>query len=71
MKLHSRGVEFVVELLEAAEHVDHFSANEQRVLLRETAHVLAELLKRDVPNYETSSDEIGIRPEDLNATNDD
>ncbi len=71
MKLHARGVELVVELLEAAEHVEQFSPNEQRTLLRETAHILAELLKRDVPDHAVSSDEAGLRPEDLNAANDD
>ncbi|MHB2265632.1 hypothetical protein [Aliihoeflea sp. PC F10.4] len=50
MKLHSKGIELVVELLEAAEHVEQFSADEQRKLLREAAHVLADLLKRDMPH---------------------
>lgn len=49
MKLHARGIELVVELLEAAEHVEQFSAEEQRTLLREAAHILADLLKRDIP----------------------
>lgn len=70
-QLHARGVELVVELLEAAEHVEQFSPTEQRTLLRETAHVLAELLKRDAPDHALSSDEVGIRPDDLNAANDD
>lgn len=71
MKLHARGIELVVELLDAAEHIEHFSANEQRELLRETAQVLADLLKRDVPVHQTAAADTGIRPEDLNATNDD
>jgi hypothetical protein len=73
-QLHARGVELVVELLDAAEYVGQIPAAEHRKLLRETAHVLAELLKRDLPDHADApkgvADE-GTRPEDLNAANDD
>lgn len=49
MQLHSRGVELVVELQDAADRADHLRPEEIRQLLLETATVLGELLKRDVP----------------------
>ena len=48
-KLHLRGVELLVDLLDAAEQVENLSHEAVRELLRETASVLGELLKRDVP----------------------
>jgi hypothetical protein len=47
--LHMRGVDMVVDLLDAAEHVDKLSQDELKDLLLEAANVLGELLKRDVP----------------------
>lgn len=49
MQLHMRGVELVVELLEAAEHVESVSHADMKRLLKEASDVLAEVLKRDVP----------------------
>jgi hypothetical protein len=46
---HVRGVELVVELLDAAEHIDRLPTVELKALLEETAMILGELLKRDVP----------------------
>jgi hypothetical protein len=48
-ELHARGVALVVELLEAADHIDRFKPDDVAALLRETAEVLGELLKRDIP----------------------
>jgi hypothetical protein len=48
-ELHARGVELVVELLDAADHVHNIKPNDLAVLLRETAGVLGDLLKRDIP----------------------
>jgi hypothetical protein len=50
MKLHQRGVDLLVEVMDAADHLDHFNQEEIRSLLRETTYVLGELLKRDVPS---------------------
>jgi hypothetical protein len=47
--LHMKGVDMVVDLLDAAEHVDRLSEDELKELLREAANVLGELLKRDIP----------------------
>ena len=48
-KLHMRGVELVHELLSAADHLDKMKPQDVVDLLRETATVLGDLLKRDVP----------------------
>jgi predicted ATPase len=48
-ELHARGVELVVELLDAADHVHNLKPEELAALLRETATVLGELLQRDIP----------------------
>ena len=48
-QLHMRGVELVVELLDAAEHVESIRPDELRRLLKDTASVLSQLLERDIP----------------------
>ncbi|NGN43496.1 hypothetical protein G6N74_20705 [Mesorhizobium sp. CGMCC 1.15528] len=48
-QLHARGVELVVELLDAAEHLEKIPAAEVKKLLRETSLVLGDLLARDIP----------------------
>ncbi len=52
MKLHQRGVDLLVNIMDAADHAEALSTDEMRSLLRETAYVLGELLKRDVPARE-------------------
>ena len=52
MRLHQRGLELVVELLEAAERLDKLSLEEHRALLQEAAQILGDLLARDLPNTE-------------------
>jgi hypothetical protein len=49
-RLHAHGVELVVNLLDAADHVDNLTRDEIRDLLRDAAHVLSDLLKRDRPD---------------------
>ncbi|SFL08102.1 hypothetical protein SAMN04488498_12953 [Mesorhizobium albiziae] len=48
-QLHARGVDLVVELLKAADHLEHLTSAESKALLKEAAMVLGELLKRDIP----------------------
>ncbi|MEI5682525.1 hypothetical protein G6N74_28100 [Mesorhizobium sp. CGMCC 1.15528] len=48
-QLHARGVELVVELLDAAEHFEQMPPDHIKKLLRETSLVLGDLLARDVP----------------------
>jgi len=52
MKLHQRGVDLLVNIMDAADHADALTTDDVRSLLRETAYVLGELLKRDVPVQE-------------------
>jgi hypothetical protein len=49
MQLHQRGVDLLLDVMDAAEHVEKLSHDEMRRLLTEVAEVLGELLKRDVP----------------------
>ena len=49
MQLHMRGVELVIELMEAAEHAGSLTPDEMKRLLREASDILALLLARDVP----------------------
>lgn len=49
MKLHARGVELVVDLLDAADHVESLKPEEIKQLLSEAAQVMGDLLARDHP----------------------
>ncbi|TPK69598.1 hypothetical protein FJ546_03120 [Mesorhizobium sp. B2-4-19] len=48
-QLHARGLELVLDLLAAADHLEKLRDEDLRSLLRETATVLADLLERDIP----------------------
>jgi len=48
-QLHARGLELVVDLLDAADQLEKMRHEEVRSLLRETAFLLGDLLKRDIP----------------------
>jgi hypothetical protein len=48
-QLHARGVELVLELLDAADQLERMPPESVKALLRETASVLGDLLKRDRP----------------------
>lgn len=49
MELHQRGVDLLVTVMDAIDHQDKLEPSDVDWLLRETAQVLGELLKRDVP----------------------
>jgi hypothetical protein len=49
MQLHQRGVDLLLNVMDAAEHVEKLGQDDIRQILREVAEVLGELLKRDVP----------------------
>ena len=62
-ELHAQGVELVVNLLDAADHVDNMDRDEIRRLLRDAADVLGELLRRDKPErHSTDPVPINGRP---------
>jgi hypothetical protein len=48
-QLPPRGVELVVELLDASEHFENFPPDHIKKLLREMSFVLGQLLVRDTP----------------------
>lgn len=47
MQLHQRGVDLLVDVLDAVDHVDQLTASEARALLREVAEVMSLILERD------------------------
>lgn len=47
MQLHQRGVDLLVNVMDAAEHVEQLTHDEIRRLLNEVAAVLCPLLQRD------------------------
>jgi hypothetical protein len=49
VKLHQKGVDLLVNVMDASDHLDKLSQEELRALLAEVAQVLGDLLKRDVP----------------------
>jgi hypothetical protein len=49
MSLHLKGSQLVVDLLDAADHIDRIEREEHRALLRRAADTLAMLLKQDIP----------------------
>jgi hypothetical protein len=55
-QLHARGVELVVELLETADEITRYKPEDVAAMLRETAEVLGELLKRDIPAQRRAND---------------
>ena len=59
-ELHAQGVELVVNLLDAADHVDNMSHDEIRRLLRDAADVLGGLLRRDQPKTHSTDDPVPI-----------
>lgn len=67
MQLHQHGVDLVVKLLEAAEHAESLSVSDTQRLFRETADVLADLLKRDIPEERggSATQSVQFRPSDL------
>lgn len=73
-ELHKHGLELVVDLLDAADHLEAMPPEDVRRLLRDTADTLADLLKRDIappcaeiPNVAIQTKQIDrrrrIRPE--------
>ena len=52
MRHHARGLELVVELMEAAEHLERLSTDEHRALLQEASRVMADLVARDMPQID-------------------
>ena len=47
MQLHQRGVDLLVNVLDAADHVETLSPEEIRRLLKDVADVMGQILERD------------------------
>lgn len=51
MEFHARGLDLVVELAEAAEHVERLASEEVRKLLLDAARVIGEMLASTAPQH--------------------
>ncbi len=49
MRLHQRGVDLLVDLMDAEQHFDTISRDELRRLISEAVVVFGQILERDVP----------------------
>ncbi len=49
MRLHRRGVDLLVNLMDAEEHFDQVTPDELRQLISEAVIVFGQLLERDIP----------------------
>lgn len=47
--LHQRGVDLLIQVMDAKDHIDSLSREEIRKLLVEVSDVLMRLLERDIP----------------------
>lgn len=59
MKLHQRGIDLLVEIHTALDHVEKISSKDVRDLLNEAEFVLREVLARDMPVRDEGDD---LRP---------
>jgi len=50
MRLHQRGADLLVNLMDAEEHFDTVSLDEYRSLVREAVVVFGQLPERDIPD---------------------
>ncbi len=50
MRLHQRGVDLLVDLMDAEQHFDTISRDELRRLISEAVVVFGQILERDVPH---------------------
>lgn len=46
-ELHQRGIELLVNVLDAADHAEELSTQELRQLLKEVAEVVSQMLERE------------------------
>jgi hypothetical protein len=50
MQLHQRGVDLLVDLMDAEQHFDQVPSDELRRLIAESVVVFGQLLERDIPD---------------------
>lgn len=56
--LHQRGVDLLIQVMDAKDHIDSLSREEIRKLLVEVSDVLMHLLERDIPNPQQETGKI-------------
>lgn len=49
MRLHQRGVDLLVDLMDAEQHFDKATPDELRRLIHEAVEVFGQMLERDIP----------------------
>ena len=49
MKLHQRGIDLLVNLMDAEQHLDSMKPEELRRLLNEAIDIFGQIVERDVP----------------------
>ncbi len=47
MQLHQRGVDLLVKVMDAADHVEKLEPNQTQALLREVIEIMGAILERD------------------------
>jgi hypothetical protein len=55
MQLHQRGVDLLLNLMDAEQHFEDVSRDELRRLISEAVVVFGKLLERDIPQASTDS----------------
>jgi hypothetical protein len=53
MQLHQRGVDLLLNLMDAEQHFDNFTRDELRQLISEAVVVFGQILERDIPEEST------------------
>ncbi len=56
MQLHQRGVDLLLKVMDAADHVEQLDANHTQALLKEVAEVLGAILERDARYIMSTND---------------
>ncbi|EZQ17808.1 hypothetical protein CF98_30890 [Halopseudomonas bauzanensis] len=56
MQLHQRGVDVLLKVMDAADHIDQLSPNQAQALLREVAEVMSAILERDARHIVLEND---------------
>ncbi|MCG8272361.1 hypothetical protein MIC97_12710 [Aquamicrobium sp. NLF2-7] len=56
MQLHQRGVELLLKVMDAADHVEKLDTNETQALLKQVADILGAILERDARHIVQEND---------------
>ena len=61
MQLHQRGVDLLVNLMDADQHFDSITPEELHQLIREAVVVFGQLLDRDIPDQPAERSSIDMK----------